>query len=49
MCTLLARVGRWHVCIHFDGATAAAWVIDVAGHGGADPFVVLDDDANTQL
>ena len=40
MCTLLARVGRRHVCIHFDRATVAAWEVDAVGHGGANPFVV---------
>jgi hypothetical protein len=49
MCTSLARVGQWCVCVHFNGATTVAWVTDVAGHGGANPFVVLDGDANTQL
>ena len=44
MCTLLARVGRRCVCVHFDGATT-----DVAGRGGANPFAVLDGDASTQL
>ena len=34
-------------CIHFDGATTAAWVIDAVGHGAAKLFVVLDGDANT--
>ena len=47
MCTSPARVGRWRVCVHFDGATVAVWVIDAASHGGAKPFVVLDGDANT--
>ena len=40
-------VGRWCVCVHFDGATVAAWVIDAVGHGAAKLFVVLDGDANT--
>ena len=47
MCTSLTRMGRRRVCVHFDGATVAAWMIDVAGHGGVNPFVVLDGDANT--
>ena len=47
MCTLLARVGRRSVCVHFDDATAAMWVIDAAGHGGANLFAVLDGDANS--
>jgi hypothetical protein len=47
MCTLLTRVGRRHVCVHFNGATVAVWVTDVADHGGANPFVVLDGDAST--
>ena len=47
MCTLLARVGRRRVCVHFDGATMATWVTDAVGHGGVKPFVVLDGDANT--
>ena len=49
MCTSLARVGRRRVCVHFDGAIAAVWVTDAAGCGGANLFVVLDGDANTQL
>ena len=47
MCTLLARVGQRRVCVHFNGATAAMWVIDATGYGGAKPFVVLDGYANT--
>jgi hypothetical protein len=47
MCTLLARVGQWHVRINFDGTTTTAWVTDAVGRGGAKPFVVLDGDANT--
>ena len=49
MCTLLARVGRLRVCVHFNDAIAAAWVTDVAGRGDVNLFVVLDGDANTQL
>ena len=49
MCTSLARVGRWRVCVHFNGATVATWVTEVAGRGGVNLFVVLDGDANTQL